>query len=52
MFKILLQFGFILWRLQHGGCKHFVTARKTTLRALKFQGVMILRNALISEELR
>lgn len=48
--KTLLHFGFLIWSLQHGGCKHFVHAHKTLLRVWKYQGVMVLRNALINWE--
>lgn len=50
MKRLLIQLGFTIWSLRHGGCKHFINARKSLLRALMYRGVMLLRNALINLE--
>ncbi len=48
--KTLIGFGFILWRRNHCGCRRFVNARKSTLRACEFYVALGIRRVLIACE--
>lgn len=46
----LIQMGFVYWRLQHGGCRHFCKAHKSLVRDMEFKLLLILRHWLIWEQ--
>lgn len=48
--KAIIAFGFILWRRNHGGCRHFVNARKSYLRTCEFYVALGIRRVLIACE--
>ena len=45
--KAIVAFGFILWRRNHCGCRHFVTARKSYLRTCEFYVALGIRRVLM-----
>ncbi len=48
--KTLIGFGFILWRRNHGGCRHFVNARFSYLKRVEFYMALGIRRVLIACE--
>lgn len=43
----LIRVGFVCWKLQHGGCRHFVHAKKSVVREFEFKLLIGLREQII-----
>lgn len=43
----LIRVGFVVWKLQHGGCRHFVHAKKSVVREMEFKVLLALREQMI-----